>query len=93
MLADGEETNSRGGGLGTTGEGREFGPQSTTEQLARQLRRRWKMLASILVTAVTTVAIYRVDGSFSKDATVFAIVTVALLVYTLFTIRTDLRLE
>lgn len=93
MLADGDESRSQSEGLGRIGEGREFGPQSTAGQLRRQLRRRWKILGSTLVTALTTVAIYRVDGTFSKDATVFAFVTAALLVYFLVTVRSDLELE
>lgn len=93
MLTDGDESRSQSEGLGEIGESREFRPQSTTGQLRRQLRRRWKMLGSILVTAITTAAIYRVDGTFSKDAIVFASVTVALLVYFLVTIRSDLELE
>ena len=93
MLADGGETDSRGGSLGRLGEREEFGPESTTEQLARQLRRRWKMLGAIVVTAITTVAVFRVDGSFSTDATVFALLTLGLLAYVVLTIRSDLKLE
>ena len=93
MISDGEETRSQRQGLGGIGEGREFGPESLPEQLARQFRRRWKILGAILVTAITTAAIYRVDGSFSKDAIVFAALTAALLVYTVLTIRSDLKLE
>lgn len=93
MLADSEETSSRGGGLGTIGDDGTFGPQSTPERLVRQVRRRWKILLTILVTAITTYAIYRVDGTVSKDVTVFAFFTVALVVYVLFTIRSDLKLD
>lgn len=93
MLADGEETSSRGGRLGEVGEGREFVPESKSRLLLRQLGRRWKMLGSIVVTAITTAAIYRVDSGITKDVTVFAVLTVGLLVYTLLTLRTDLKLE
>lgn len=93
MLTDGDESRSRGGGLGEMGEGREVGPQSTTGLLAKQLRRRWKIIGAIVVTAITTAAIHRVDGAVTKDVTVFAILTAALLVYFLVTIRADLKLE
>lgn len=93
MLTDGEETRSQSEGLGRIGDGRELRPQSTTEQLRRQFRRRWKIMGSTVVTALTTVAIYRVDGTFSKDAIAFALVTAALFVYFLMTIRSDLKLE
>lgn len=93
MLADGEESRSQSEGLGRIGEGRELRPQSPTGRLRRQLRRRWKILGSTVVTALTTAAVYRVDGFFSKDAIVFALVTAALLVYFLMTIWSDLKLE
>ena len=93
MLADGEETASRSSGLGKLGESGEFSRDTLSKQFARQLRRRWKILGAILVTALTTFAIYRVDEAFSKDAVVFAGLTVALILYTLLTIRSDLQLE
>lgn len=93
MLADGEETTSRSGGLGKLGESGEFGRDTLSQQVGRQLRRRWKILGAILVTALTTFAIYRVDEAFSKDAIVFAGLTVALLLYALLTTWSDLQLE
>jgi len=93
MISDGEETRSQRRGLGGIGDGREFTPESLPEQLVRQFRRRWKILGAIVVTAITTGAIYRVDGELSKDAIVFAALTVALLLYALITIRSDLKLE
>jgi hypothetical protein len=93
MISDGDETRSQRQGLGGMSEGREFAPKGLSGQLLRQLRRRWKILGSIVVTAITTVAIYHVDGSFSKDAIVFAGLTGALLLYAVLTIRSDLQLE
>lgn len=93
MISDGEESRSNRGGLGEIGEGHEFRRDSLPKQFLRQFRRRWKILGSIVVTAVTTAAIYQVDGSFSKDAIVFATLTAALLLYAILTIWSDLQLE
>lgn len=92
MMTDGEEGRSRSG-LGTVGESRDFTPNSLPREFARQLRRRWKMLGAIVVTAITTGAIYWVDEELTKDAWVFALLTAVLLLYTLLTIRSDLKLE
>ena len=93
MLADGQETDSRGGSLGQLGGREEYGPESTANQLARQLRRRWKILGAVVVTTITTAAIYRVDGGVSTDAIVFGVSTLALLLYVVLTIRSDMQLE
>lgn len=74
-------------------EGRTFTPDSTAAELIRQLRRRWKILGSAFVTALTTAAIYWVDDAFTKDAWVFGGLTVVLILYALLTIRSDLKLE
>lgn len=86
------EDRSRGGSLGEIHE-RTVEVDSTAVYALRQLRRRWKTVGAILVTAVTTAAVYRIDGTWSKDALVFGALTVALLAYTVLTLRSDLKLE
>lgn len=93
MLSEGEETRSQRQGLGKRGERTEFVHDSLPKQILRQLRRRWKMLGSIVVTSITTAAIYRVDESFSLDVIAFVLLTLALLLYTILTIRNDVHLD
>lgn len=66
---------------------------STLVYALRQLGRRWKTVGAIVVTAITTAAIYQLDGDWSKDAIVFGALTILLLAYTLLTLRADLKLE
>lgn len=68
-------------------------PRSVPEQVVAQLRRRWKTVGTIAVTAATTAAVHRIDGGWSTDATAFALVTVLLAGYTLATLYSDLEFE
>lgn len=86
------DDRSRGGSLGEIHE-RTVEVDSTLVYALRQLRRRWKTVGAIVVTAITTAAVHRVDGTWSKDAVVFGALTVALLAYTVLTLRSDLKLE
>lgn len=88
-----DETRSGSTGLGDSAERSTLQPQATPAVILRVLLRRWKMLGTILVTALTTVALYWVDEALSTDVWIFAILTGALTVYTLLTIRSDVRLE
>lgn len=51
------------------------------------------MLGSIVVTSITTVAIYRVDGSVTLDVIAFLLLTLALVVYTALTVKNDVHLD
>lgn len=88
-----DETRSGSTGLGNSAERSTLRPRATPAVVGRLLLRRWKMLGTILVTALTTAALYWVDEALSTDVWIFGILTGALVVYTLLTIRSDLRLE
>lgn len=88
-----DETRSGSTGLGDSAERSTLQPEATPGVVLKLLRRRWKMLGTILVTALTTVALYWVDEALSTDVWIFALLTVALVVYTALTIRSDLRIE
>lgn len=93
MSGERDGTQSRSVGLGDITTERARGPEGTSVRVVKQLRRRWKMFGVILVTALTTYAVYHVDGEVTKDAWIFGLATVLLLVYTLLTLRSDLKLE
>lgn len=52
---------------------------------------RWKHAAVAVVVGATSWALYRVDGGWSLDATAFALAAVAIVGYSLFTLRSDLE--
>ena len=93
MSGENDGTRSRSVGLGDVTTETTVEPQSLPVQVGKQLRRRWKTFGAIAVTALTTYAIYSVDGEFTKDAWVFGLMTVVLFVYALLTLRSDLKLE
>lgn len=93
MSGESDGTHSRSVGLGDITAERAVEPEGRSVRVVKQLRRRWKMFGVILVTALTTYAIYHVDGELTKDAWIFGLATAGLLVYTLLTLRSDLKLE
>ncbi|WP_121744370.1 hypothetical protein [Natronorubrum halophilum] len=58
-----------------------------------KIQERWQTAGSIVVLAVTSVLLYRVDGYLSIDAQVFGGITILLLIYFLVTLRSDVRME
>lgn len=51
------------------------------------------MLGTILATAVTTYALYNVDETLTLDVWAFGGLTVVLFVYTVVTVRSDMKIE
>ena len=66
--------------------------ESDLEQAVRQVTKRWKNWATIAVTAVTAWFLYGINNTWTKDAGAFAIITVAILVYTLVTLYSDIEM-
>ena len=66
--------------------------ESDLQQALRQVTTRWKNWAVIAVTAVTAWFLYGISDTWTKDATAFAIFTVAILVYTLVTLYSDVEM-
>lgn len=93
MSGESDGTQSRSVGLGEISTETAVEPQSLPVQVLKQVLRRWKTFGAIAVTALTTYAIYTVDGEFSKDAWIFGAMTVTLFVYAILTLRADLKLE
>jgi hypothetical protein len=66
--------------------------ESDLEQAVRQVTKRWKNWGIIAVTAATAWFLYGINDTWTKDATAFAVITVALLVYTLVTLYSDVEM-
>lgn len=92
-MTDDETGSRRAGGLGDSAQRATFRPRRGGRVVARQLLRRWKMLGTILVTAVTTAALYQVDETLTLDVWAFGLLTAALLAYTVLTLRSDVKIE
>lgn len=66
--------------------------ESELEQAVRQVTKRWKNWATVAVTAVTAWFLYGINDAWTKDATAFAVFTVAILAYTLVTLYSDIEM-
>ena len=67
------------------------GGTSTTENpLARLVALRWKHALVVFVVGTTTYALYELGG-WTIDTAVFGIATLAILAYSAFTYRSDVR--
>ena len=93
MSGESEGTHSRSAGLGDVTVETSVERRSLPVQVLNQLGRRWKMFGTVAVAAITTFAIYHVDGNLTKDAWVFGLMTGVLFVYAVMTLRSDLKLE
>lgn len=91
--ADDETQSRRTVGLGDSAERATFAPQQTGQVVAKQLLGRWKMVGTIVVTAITTVALYMVDETMTLDVWAFGFFTFVLIMYTLLTLRSDVKIE
>ncbi len=91
--ADDETQSRRTAGLGDSAERATFAPQRRGQVVAKQLLGRWKMVGTIAVTAFTTVALYTVDETLTLDVWAFGFFTLALVVYTVLTLRSDVKIE
>lgn len=69
-------------------------PEKTRAEIVLdKLHERWRFIGGIVVMLFTSGALYYVDGRFSLDALVFAVMALLMLVYFLVTLWSDLRLE
>lgn len=67
--------------------------KSTMAVVAEKVYERWQTAGAVVVLALTTVALYYIDGGLSLDAQIFGGITVVLLLYFLQTLRTDVSME
>lgn len=93
MSGDTTRQRSEGGGLENIREASDAVEQSTLSITVEKIYERWRTGGAILVLAVTSVLLYRVDGYLSIDSQVFAGITLLLLIYFLATLRTDISME
>ncbi|WP_226482508.1 hypothetical protein [Natrinema amylolyticum] len=84
---------SEGGGLENIREASDAVEKSTAAVTMEKIWERQRTVGSIVVLAVTSVLLYRVDGYLSLDSQVFAGITALLLLYFLVTLRTDVQME
>jgi hypothetical protein len=78
--------------LGDEGTELSFEAESDLQQAIRQVTKRWKNWGTIAVTAVTAWFLYGINDAWTKDAGAFALITVALLGYTLVTLYSDVEM-
>lgn len=93
MSGDTPRRSSDGAGLENIREASDAVEQSTTSIVFEKVRERWRIAGAVIVLAVTSVLLFRVDGYLSIDTQVFAGITAFLLLYFLATLRTDIRME
>jgi hypothetical protein len=93
MSGDTTRQRSEGGGLENIREASDAVEKSTLSVTVEKVQERWRTVGAILVLAVTSVLLYRVDGYLSVDSQVFAGISILLLVYFLVTLRTDINME
>ncbi|WP_226040151.1 hypothetical protein [Natrinema sp. DC36] len=67
--------------------------KSTAQITVEKIVERWRTVGSIVVLAVASVMLYRMDGYLSIDSQVFGGITILLLIYFLATLRTDVSME
>ena len=66
--------------------------ESDLQQAAGEVTRRWKNWVTVAVTAATAWFLYGIGDTWTKDAAAFAVITVAILVYTLVTLYSDIEM-
>lgn len=93
MSGDTTRGASEGGGLEDIREASDAVEKSAIAVTVEKVRERWRTAGSIVVLAVTSVLLYRVDGYLSVDSQVFAGITILLLIYFLATLRSDVSME
>ncbi|PCR92156.1 hypothetical protein [Natrinema ejinorense] len=93
MSSDTTSRGSEGGGLENIREASDAVEKSPIAVTVEKVRERWRTASAILVLAVTSVLLFRVDGYLSIDTQVFAGITLLLLIYFLATLRTDVSME
>ncbi|WP_254527831.1 hypothetical protein [Natrinema gelatinilyticum] len=93
MSGDTMQRGSKDGGLEKIREASDAVEKSSAAITVEKVRERWRTASSIIVLAVTTVMLLRMDGYLSIDAQVFGGITLFLLIYFLATLRTDVSME
>ncbi|WP_222920232.1 hypothetical protein [Natrinema sp. SYSU A 869] len=93
MSGDTTRRGSESAGLENIREASDTVEKSGAAVTIEKVRERWRTAGAIVVLAVTSVLLYRVDGYLSIDSQVFAGITLFLLLYFLATLRTDVRME
>lgn len=93
MSGDTPHRNSEEAGLEDIHEASDAVEQSATSVTVEKVRERWRTAGAIVVLAVTSVLLFRVDGRLSLDTQVFAGITLLLLLYFLVTLRSDVSME
>ncbi|MFC6719287.1 hypothetical protein ACFQGT_03225 [Natrialbaceae archaeon GCM10025810] len=93
MSNDTTRRRSESAGLENIREASDAVEKSTAAVTAEKVRERWRTVGAIVVLAITSVLLVRVDGYLSIDAQVFAGISALLLAYFLVTLRTDVRME
>lgn len=92
MSADRRRTGSEGSLEGIR-EASDAVQKSTAQIVAEKTVERWQMVGAVVVLALTSYFLYRLDGTLTTDAIVFTGLSVALLAYFLVTLRTDVGME
>lgn len=92
MSGDTTRQTSEGGGLENIREASDAVEKSSTSIAIEKVRERWRTAGSIVVLAVTSVLLFRVDGYLSIDSQVFGGITILMLIYFLVTLRSDVRM-
>ena len=67
--------------------------KSTAQVALEKVWERWRFAGSILVLAITSVLLYRLDGYLSLDSQVFGGIAILMLIYFLATLRSDVKME
>ncbi|QSW99274.1 hypothetical protein [Haloterrigena alkaliphila] len=93
MSGDTTRQTSESAGLENIREASDAVEKSTAGIILEKIWERWRTVGAIVVLAVTTVLLYRVDGYLSIDTQVFGGITIFLLLYFLVTLRTDVSME
>ena len=67
--------------------------RSGTDVIVAEIAGRWQTVLAIGALAVTSGTLWYMDGGFSLDTVVFAVLTVLLLVYFAITLVNDVKME
>ncbi|WP_049941711.1 hypothetical protein [Haloterrigena turkmenica] len=93
MSGDTTRRNSQSGGLENIREASDAVEKSTAAVTVEKVWERWRTAGAIVVLAVTSVLLYRIDGYLSIDSQVFGGITLLMLIYFLATLRSDVSME
>ncbi|WP_090618215.1 hypothetical protein [Natrinema salaciae] len=93
MSSDTTRSASEEGSLENIRKASDAVEKSTMEITVEKTIERWRTVGSIVVLAMASVLLVRVDGYLSIDAQVFAGITILLLIYFIATLRTDVSME